>query len=301
MNNKELKQSILSNSLTSFGFIMKYSDNTFLSKTYIEAIAKNTNRQIVYIESLNDVPTSDIFDLDTNIYVLIVDKYESEDEELPDNVIVICKETDKEYKNIIEMEAIKEWQILDYVKALVPGLDEAQVKWLCEVCKYNVYRLYNECSKLNQFRRADQSDLFNEISSTDGYSDLNQLTIFNFTNALLKRDYKTVARVLSDIQAIDIEGTGTITLLLNNFGKVISIQLNPNATPESTGMTVKQFNAVKQNVGRYSNAELIQIYDFLTIADYRLKNGEFQFKPDNRPNNLKFVDYIACNILSPQN
>jgi hypothetical protein len=63
-------------------------------------------------------------------------------------------------------------------------------------------------------------------------------------------------------------------------------------------MNPKQFNAIRYNCGKYTAEELINIFEFLTTLDMRLKSGDYQFKNDVKENNAKFVEYITMNILA---
>ena len=295
MDNKELKERILNNNFDKISFIFKYSDNSFIAKTYAECIAKNNNLELTYVDNLDN--TDDIFSENKSLYVLITDIF-TYNMELPDNTIVICKELSEDTKlDYVDICKPTNENIIDFAAALLPGLDEAQVKWLCEVCKYDVYRIYNECSKINIFDKKDQEKIFNILNDDNGYSDLNSLTIFNYINYMIKKDKNKVIAILSDLRTIDVEGTGSVTILLKQFLNIINIQMNNKATAESLNMSTRQFMAVRSNTGYYSNNALINIYDFLTSIDARLKNGELQFSNDNRDNNTKLVDYITCSIL----
>lgn len=295
MTNKELKEKILSNNLGKISFIFKYSDNPFIAKSYVEYIAKNNNLNLNYVETLDD--SVSLFDDNNSLSVLITDTFNYAGA-LPENTIVICKElsenTQLEYVEICK--ATKD-NIVDFASVLVPGLDQQQITWLCDICKYDLYRIYNECQKINIFDIKDQEKIFNLLNDDNGYSDLNSLTIFNYINSMIRKDKNKIADILSDLKTIDVEGTGAVTLLLRQFINIIDIQTNPNIKPEALGLSVKQFMAIKNNIGYYKNKELIDIYDFLTSIDYRLKSGLLQFSNDNRDNNNKLVDYVTCSVL----
>ena len=75
----------------------------------------------------------------------------------------------------------------------------------------------------------------------------------------------------------------------NHLKNVIDIQLTANATPESTGMNPKQFNAVRYSVGKYSSKNLIRIFDVITTIDSKLKMGLLPHE--------NIIDYLLINIL----
>ena len=90
---------------------------------------------------------------------------------------------------------------------------------------------------------------------------------------------------------IDIEGVGLVTILRKNVLNIMSIQMNAKATPESTGMTPKQFNAVRYSCGKIKDDKLIEMLQFLNSIDYRLKSGNLTLS------NSRMIDYILCNVL----
>lgn len=291
-----LKHNIKEQNVSDSFKIFIYEDNTFAVNQYIETIAEIKNVDIRYITSLSDLNTDDIFDdLSQDVlYVLNVDKL------LPpyvdplklNNVIVKCKSIDASITNqyadyIYKFPKIQQWQIHDLVKTLT-NLDEKKVNWLCEVSNWDVYRLYNEALKLKLFQ--DTNSAFELFNIEDAYSDLSNYNIFNFITAITKRDLNTIVDILKNINNIDIEPYGVLTLLLKQFRTIIDIQMNPKASAESLNMPPKQFYAIKMNCGRFDNNKLIDIYEKLTSIDLMLKSGELD--------NNKIIEYLLINILN---
>lgn len=300
MDIKELKFRIENNTLDDSPLVLKYSDNKFLSQQYVDMIAKNKKLEKLLINRLSDITfDEDLFDSESR-YLYIYDVEKLSEDITPDikNVVAICKEAPSTLSvDYVDMAKLIPWQIEDFVKMRLPGLTEQQIRWLCEVAKYDIYRLDNECKKLEIFSKESQKIIFDQMNSENAYCDLNSLTIYNFTNAVMKKDLTTIHAVLTDLKWIDIEGTGLITIFHKQFKNLIDIQFSPKATPEMLGMNPKQFNAIRYNVNKFSNSQLIEIYEFITGLDMRLKAGEFQFTLDNRENNNKFVEYITLGIL----
>lgn len=291
-----LKHNIKEQNVSDSFKIFIYEDNTFAVNQYIETIAEIKNVDIRYITSLSDLNTDDIFDdLSQDVlYVLNVDKL------LPpyvdplklNNVIVKCKSIDASITNqytdyVYKFPKLQQWQIHDLVKTLT-NLDEKKVNWLCEVSNWDVYRLYNEALKLKLFQ--DTNSAFELFNIEDAYSDLSNYNIFNFITAITKRDLNTIVDILKNINNIDIEPYGVLTLLLKQFRTIIDIQMNPKASAESLNMPPKQFYAIKMNCGRFDNNKLIDIYEKLTSIDLMLKSGELD--------NNKIIEYLLINILN---
>ena len=299
----ELKQKVLSNSLDSSPLIFVYSDTPYICFEYANAIANNKNLTKVTIEKISDAGETDaLFDSQpSQLFILICDDFTENITNNNKNVIVICKKISTNTNiEVIKFPKLLAWQIEDYVKARVPGLGEAEIKWLCEITQYNVYRLDQECKKLELFPSATQKLIFQQINSDDGYSDLTPLTIFNFTNAIIKTDLTTLKDILSDLNTIDVEGTGVVTILLKQFKNIIDVQMNPRNTAETLHMTERQFKAIKYNCGKFTDNQLVNIYEFLTSIDYRVKQGELTFYDNatHLTNNNALVDYLTVSLLN---
>lgn len=188
--------------------------------------------------------------------------------------------------------------IEDFVKMRLQGLDDTQIKWLCEVCTYDIFRLDQECKKLEIFDINQQKAMFNLMNEENAYSDLSSFTIFNLTNALIKKDLNTIKSILNDILSIDVEGVGLVTILHKQIKNLIDIQINPKNTAETLGMKPQQYNAIRYNVGKFTNNQLMDIFEFLCEFDYKLKSGYIQFSGSAKENNLRIIDYIIVNLLT---
>ena len=302
MDLRTLKSKIESNTLDDEPLIFKYSDNKFLVNQYVDAICKSKNLTRININSLSDVSSDDIFDsVPSELYVYDVEKLNIKLDKEVKNLIVLCEDitTDQDI-DYTEFGKPINWQIEEFVKMRLPGLDDNERQWLCSISNYDIYRLDNECKKLEIFPEAMQKIIFNQINNENGFSDLTPLTIFNFTNALLKKDFKTIGEILSDLETIDVEGSALPVILIRQFKNLIDIQINPKNTAASLNMKPNQFNAIKYNVGKFTNNQLINLYEFLTNIDFRLKNGELTLKDsaNHLTVNNMLVDYITCNLIN---
>ena len=279
MELRELKNKILAQEALSFPLLFINYDNDYLIKSYIKKIAENNSLTIKEIESIKEMVDieSGMFKEVDYLYIYKLSKDDNlSKEQLKDYKIILISDTDKKDSDIdrVVFNKLENWQIEAYVQALLPGLDNREVSWLCKNAKYDIWRLDNEASKLNIFDKKDQSKILMAINDDNGYVDLNELTIFNLSNAIMNKDMLSIKKVVEDIDNIDVEGTGLVTILLKNFLNIINIQTNSKATAQSLNMSEKQFRYLQYNqCNRYSNEELFNIYNFLTDIDYKLKSG----------------------------
>ena len=300
MELSELKNIIDTKSEIKFPLILKYEGNTFLCDQYVEEICKNYNLKRNSIESLNELPSKDLlFDAPlTDIYVYKVDKLKELIFEDMDQLIVICKDVPKKLGiDFIEVPIPLAWQIEDYVRMRAPGLKDKEVKWLCDVTKYDIYRLNIETEKLNVFSEKSQSIILKKMIKDQVFADLDNKHIYDFTSALLQKDLITIHDVLKNLDHIDIEATGIMTLLYVDLKVRIDLKLLKNVTAEAEGISPGRLKAIDGNPSKLRLDQMISIFDFILDLDKRLKSGELCFSNDSDDNNHKMVEYITYNFI----
>ena len=305
---QELKKAIQNKNLDNSLLVLKWSDFSFIAFEYIHAIAEFKNLEIKTLDDFDDAFSTigrSLFDFSHIDYlqVCIVDKFKTgltyQLSEL-ENVVVVCKEVDektleyiKEKEYYFEIPKLSDWQIEDYFHMRCQGLSEPKIKWLCNIANNDIYRIDNEIKKIACFDKDVQEDVFDLIDEDNGYGDLTQNKIYDLTNAILSKDLKQTANILKDIDNMDVEGVGLITILRKSFKTILSIQLDPSATAEKLGIKQAQFNIVRaKNCNRFNESKLKSIYKFLVDFDYNLKNGKFDIDKD------RLIDYIICEVLS---
>lgn len=293
MTCKELKGRILDNSLEFDRMFFVYKDNPFLANQYVDAIAKRLGWDVRAVESIDDIPEPDAFGTECKtLFVMHADEIKKPNKPCI-NAIFVCKKTNAE--DAVEFPKLEDWQILDYMKAKCPGMGEDELQWLQEICKKDIYRIDNEISKLALFPKEQQESMFNLLNMEDNYADLNPKTIFDLTNAILRNDATTVSGILQGIDSMDVDGMGLVTILTNNVRNVIKVQFNPTATAAALGMKDNQFKAIKYyNSGKFSNERLIDMFEFLTSIDCRLKSGELQLGDNS------LIEYVVCGLLAKE-
>lgn len=304
MDIKQLKLEIENNTLSDNQMIWKIPDHNvwglntdesswFIAKQYISEIAKRKGLNIKYISSWDEAESFGFIE-DDNLYIYKVE--ELKDFKEIKNSIIVCNKTDKDCIVFPKLEA---WQFVDYIQTLVPGMNKADLEWLAIQYNFSMaretwmrfFRFYNDMKKLSIFPDSMQESIFNELYEDGEYSTVSNLTIFDLSNAIMKKDTKLALAVLKVFPYIDSKpDLWLLSILLGSFKRVIDIQMNPTAKPEDLGMSDKQYYAVKKNnVNVYNNIDLVKIYDFLTNIEYKFK---FEGITANQ-----LVDYIICKIF----
>lgn len=296
MELRDLKERLKAKKAVSLPLVFAGTDVDFLIDEYLEAIADNAGLEIREVDSLAGVEDaeSSVFYEGGILFVYRAGKGEviQLDRLAESPLIVICDKAPNDCRaEVVEFAKLEPWMVEDYAASQLPGLNEIETKWICKICDYQPYRVKLECEKINVFAPADQQRIFELINGEHGYSDLSDYKIYDISNALVKRDVLALKRAMADIDVIDVEATGLVTIMIKQFTNTINIQMNRSATASSLGMSERQFRAIKYNCGIYSDDELIDRYEFLNSFDRKLKSGYLDLS------NKEAVQYIIDNIL----
>lgn len=297
---KAFKNKIETNTLDIHFIIFKCDKvNRFLPHQYAVAFCNANGANVVHVESPDDFPRRTLFgdyltSSDLTIYTIgkLDQELPVEQEEIATNYVwVICDKIDNKIKqiyndHIIELPKIEPWQILDFITSACPGLTESEQNELMNYYGNDLFRLSNEIDKLRIVGDKSYQRIKNQL-----FVDVSNYNVFDITNAIIRRDKQKLSDVYNDIENIDVDPFGFITLLINNFRRVIDIQLSRNPTAESVGVSDKQFWAIKKySCGYYSKDELVTIFELLNSIDYKIKSGEL--------NTATVIDYVICKIFS---
>lgn len=147
-----------------------------------------------------------------------------------------------------------------------------------------------EADKLLIFDPNERSIILNQMLEENAFSDTVDDNIFDFTDSIVKRDINRLGSIYKNINSIDIENIGVHTVLYKNFIKLVHVWLSANPSPQATGLSSKQIYAISKLPRVWSHDSLINIVEFLTGIDYKVKTGDLPV------NQLR--DYIVVNVLS---
>lgn len=292
MDIRLFKEDVLNNSVKPQMYALVYDDNNSIILQYINHIAQYTNNPITYLNELDDL--QDLMSLgdydDGGIYVLQLDKLT---DKIPHSFyklfcFIICKEvTNNDDLETIKFPKVETWQMLDYARVSLKGVNERKIEWLVNLLGNNQLRLENEINKITIFPMNERDAIFDLINNDGGYDDITNLTMFNLVTAISKKSKQEIIDVLEAIKLIDIEPMGLVTSLLKQFKLAIDVKMG---TKDYKGLNIsqKQYIAIKK-YNPYISTELVKAYKLLTNIDYELKIGLL-------PNEY-IIDYVICNIL----
>lgn len=300
---KDIKENIEHNTLSDGLLIFINSDkNSFLSEQYVKQISLIHKLPITYIENIDFINNKSLDIFGTNettnsLRVYRCNEFVCNSIKLlsEKNIIIICnsvsQDTSKEFSEYsVLMPTLESWMIQDYVYSCAEGVDTKSLDWLIKLCNNNIFRLDEEVSKISLFDSHQRDTLFKEFISDSVFNDLSEHTIFSITNALQSKNKNELTKILPGIKNIDVEPVGFVKILWQNFKKIIDVWLNPNPTPENTGLKSNQIYAISKLPKVFTRDQLVSIFETITSIDSRLKTGQLDAS--------LIVDYLIIKILS---
>ena len=305
MTIQELKSQIESGAVSHNLIIFKDTEGSFISNQYIQAIRKQRNQEIQYLDSpmelIQDAWSifgADESESDNTLRVIRNESFiwsNPRIAELTDVIIVVSKFSDKTIEKqfepwIVSVPKIEDWMLKDYVYSTTEGVAQKDLDWLINLCGKNRDRLQMELDKIKLFGEAERKYLFNDLIRDGAVDDLSSYSIFNFTNAITSKDLNMLMTIYKELDRVDVNEFGLLTILVKNFKNILMVQLTANPTPESTGIDGKQLYAIKRIPRVYSPDQLVKIYQMLLDIDRQVKTGEL-------PTEI-LIDYIVIKILS---
>ena len=298
MTIETLFKDIQQNTVTDDLIIFKNPKNDFIANQYINEIAKQHNLTMVSVENIDDIKTTQTtFDLivPTNLQIVRVDAFKSTDADLmkAKNVIISCnsisKEAEKLFKNyIVKVPELEKWQIKDYIYTQLEGTEPAELDWLAEVCKYDIYRIALEVDRLKIFPPIERTVAIRNFKEDLIYSDLSEYVIFDFINALILQDAEKVKKLYLQLSTMESSPLGIVALLYNNIKDIIMVHTG-NMSAAEIGISSGKYWAVKYIPVKYNKDQYIKLFLLITNIDKQLKTGKLDVD--------LILDYLLVNIF----
>lgn len=297
MDIKDLKKSIENKIVDDSPIIFEIVGDDFIVRQYIHTIAKDKNLLIETRESLEGLlGKSSPFDIQENIiYVVYLDSIDSLSTRILDkkNIYIITPKIDKDVKEtfksiVTTIPKLESWQIRDYVYSICDGVRREKLDWLLQRCKDNIWRIEQETSKISIFPKEQRDRIFDDLINDGCLLDIKEHTIFDFTNALCTKNIDLVKNTYEEM--IGSNEFGLLTILVNSFKNIVSVQMAKNPEMELKNLSSKQIYAIKKNCGHYTKEQLTKILSFLYSIDLSIKSGKLETK--------YFLDYLVDKILT---
>ena len=274
------------------------SDNSnFLAQQYVEEIASIMNKSIMYITDLTMFKVTDIFgfmEIDNSfLYVCKLGKLTLSDYNIVknnSNLIIIVEEVENGV-DYVDFPNLEDWQLHDYVYSLAEGADKKDLDEFFKLFEKNIYRLDSELSKISIFTAAERKFLLKQLFDEGQFSDVSTNNIFDFSDALIRKNKVELVNLYKILDSIDVEPLGLVTVLYRNFLNMLNVATTKNPTVENTKLKSSgQLWVIKKLSESYTVTQLINIFKFLCKLELELKTGVISSDI--------LIDYIVIKLLS---
>lgn len=289
MNIEEVKSDLENNTWKYNNAIFKIQDTDFIAFQYIEKIAQIQGKQIEIVDNLENISVSrnELFEV-TNCK-LYVFKCETFDKEITlKDTYIICKKLDVDNcSNVIEIPKLTDLFIKDWLFSVCEGVSQSKLENLFMNTR-NIYCLKQYVDIITTFNLSERESVLDELVSYNQSQFENSKTVFDFATSIVNFDLNTLLNIYRNIDYIDINNIGLVTILMGQIRKFIDAKCN-NIFSSELNMTEKQFYYLKSHC-KYSLKQLLELYEFLTDMDVKLKTG--QIEPSY------WIDYIILNFAA---
>lgn len=218
-----------------------------------------------------------------------------------DNIIILVytrlDKRGKFYKqcsdSIVEFEKLAPEVLAKYIQKEI-GLPPKQGEELAEVCDFDYSRILLECDKLKHFstaRKCSISDAYSAAISEKIIHTSPKDVIFDFVDAICKRNVGKVYLLMKDLLAIGESPLAVISVLYNNMRAMLLLRgagEAPNIS-DRTGLTPFQVKLAKEKGNNYSIEELTRAIRIIRETERGIKIGKIDAESS--------IDYILCNVL----
>lgn len=263
-----------------------------ICEQYLDILAENWGREKKYISEYYPAENS-LFGTDTRyLTIWFTDTVDSSFVGEPYMVVCCHKVNDPSGSKkpiTTEIPELEDWQLVDYAKGVLPGVNEQTIEFICKLCT-NKFRLMQEIDKVRIFPRKLQNDVMESLIKSGNFEDLTEHNIFNLTNAIQKKDIKTLMEIMLKIENIDVNPIGLNNLLYNGFKDIMAIKTSPNSLPQSLGIQPKKYNALRYYVNYFTVTQLSHILRLLVNTDQAIKSGDISVD--------MLTDYIITHIFA---
>ena len=190
----------------------------------------------------------------------------------------------KTYKtSIVEFNALPEASLKRYLAQQITLSDKNASK-LIEVCEGNYSRMMLEVDKIKQhyassIHFSDYDTTFEYLLGNGTIYQPPKDAIFEFVDAVLKRNSKLALNLLDQCYAIGENTMALLSVLFTNTKQVFQVQTYRGSdVADATGLTGWQIKCAKDKANRYQDYELVEMMRLIRSVEKGIKTGEIEEK-----------------------
>ena len=287
----EVKQYLTDNQNIDKMLIFKCEDTDFICMQYTKKLAEIRNAEIINVESLEDIPTSNPFIEENLIYLYRCESFDKIIEENKQLIIItkkLSKDVLKELSDyIIIVPKLENWMTEDFIKLNCSGLDNEMVSWFVANYDNDIYKILLEIDKLKVFPPDTRKYLFEEFYNNGVFDSPDKNNAFALSSALQSKDKNSLIQLLSKNN--EIEPISAMSLIQSNLKKLCKVWLNKAPNPDNTGLKSNQIWAINNLPRTYTKEQLIKAFETVSGLDRKIKSGEFPIELT--------IDYIVVKLM----
>lgn len=287
----EVKQYLTDNQNIDKMLIFKCEDTDFIGMQYTKKLAEIRNAEIINVESLEDIPTSNSFIEENLIYLYRCESFDKIIEENKQLIIItkkLSKDVLKELSDyIIIVPKLENWMTEDFIKLNCSGLDNEMVSWFVANYDNDIYKILLEIDKLKVFPPDTRKYLFEEFYNNGVFDSPDKNNAFALSSALQSKDKNSLIQLLSKNN--EIEPISAMSLIQSNLKKLCKVWLNKAPNPDNTGLKSNQIWAINNLPRTYTKEQLVKAFEIVSGLDRKIKAGEFPIELT--------IDYIIVKLM----
>ena len=287
----EVKQYLTDNQNIDKMLIFKCEDTDFIGMQYTKKLAEIRNAEIINVESLEDIPTSNPFIEENLIYLYRCESFDKIIEENKQLIIItkkLSKDVLKELSDyIIIVPKLENWMTEDFIKLNCSGLDNEMVSWFVANYDNDIYKILLEIDKLKVFPPDTRKYLFEEFYNNGVFDSPDKNNAFALSSALQSKDKNSLIQLLSKNN--EIEPISAMSLIQSNLKKLCKVWLNKAPNPDNTGLKSNQIWAINNLPRTYTKEQLVKAFEIVSGLDRKIKSGEFPIELT--------IDYIVVKLM----
>lgn len=287
----EVKQYLTDNQNIDKMLIFKCEDTDFIGMQYTKKLAEIRNAEIINVESLEDIPTSNSFIEENLIYLYRCESFDKIIEENKQLIIItkkLSKDVLKELSDyIIIVPKLENWMTEDFIKLNCSGLDNEMVSWFVANYDNDIYKILLEIDKLKVFPPDIRKYLFEEFYNNGVFDSPDKNNAFALSSALQSKDKNSLIQLLSKNN--EIEPISAMSLIQSNLKKLCKVWLNKAPNPDNTGLKSNQIWAINNLPRTYTKEQLVKAFEIVSGLDRKIKAGEFPIELT--------IDYIVVKLM----
>jgi hypothetical protein len=296
MDLQTFKANILNGQAPTQLVVLLCAENFFIADQYINTLCAKTGKEKKIVNSIfeQESALSLVFDYTETINVLKTETFSeiAEDYAIFENTIIVCNKIEKKLESvladyIIKIPALKDWQVLDYIKQVCPELDDLEAKWLYNATGKNIYKIESELDKVLLFHPKERKKALTCIRFSKD-SDLFNLSIFELCDAIIYNRKDILVEYLRHRTVVNFELMSLVGVLLPKIKNLILVKF-AGKTAAEIGISDGQYYYLTKDP--YLPLERLQsLLQTVSNIDLQLKSGLLDISKDAQ------IDYVISKL-----